>query len=64
MATDFNFQVDYDKVKCMEGITAKIRYASKPANAKIMQEGNLYKIIFEEPQRAITSGQSVVSATI
>lgn len=45
----------------MENITAKIRYAAKPANARIEKlENEIYKIIFDEPQRAITKGQSVV----
>lgn len=45
----------------MKDITAKIRYAAKPANAKIeFAQNGMYKIIFEEPQRAITKGQSVV----
>lgn len=45
----------------MENLTAKIRYGAKPASAKIEKiENNIYKIIFEEPQRAITKGQSVV----
>jgi len=90
VARDFNFQVDFEKISKMEGITAKIRYASKPAKVKIekcellnsekisleqtkceslymlhdnkgIQEAPYYyKIIFEEPQRAITKGQSVV----
>lgn len=46
--------------KCM----AKIRYAAKPVNCIVNEfiEGNKkkIKIFFEEPQRAITPGQSVV----
>ena len=61
VARDFNFQVDFEEVQKMENITAKIRYAAKPANARIEKlENDKYKIIFEEPQRAITKGQSVV----
>lgn len=42
-------------------ITAKIRYAAKPAKARLelMQDGRL-KTIFDEPQRAATPGQSIV----
>ena len=61
VAKNFNFQVDFEKILNMNNITAKIRYASKPAKAKIEKlENDRYKIIFEEPQRAITKGQSVV----
>ena len=61
IARDFNFQVDFEKIQKMENITAKIRYAAKPANAKIEKlENEMYKIIFEDPQKAITKGQSVV----
>lgn len=57
----FNFQVDFEKIIKMENLTAKIRYGAKPANAKIKKiENNIYIIIFEEPQRAITRGQSIV----
>lgn len=61
IARDFNFQVDFEKIQKMENITAKIRYAAKLANAKIEKlENEMYKIIFEDPQKAITKGQSVV----
>lgn len=40
---------------------AKIRYRHKPAAATAeMTENGLLKVIFDEPQRAITKGQSVV----
>ena len=35
-------------------------YTSKVAKAKIIQNGNEIKVEFEEPQRAITPGQSAV----
>lgn len=42
-------------------VMAKIRYSAKPANATIIPiEKDLVKVEFEEPQRAITKGQSVV----
>lgn len=41
-------------------VDVKTRYSSKVAKAQIMQYGNEIKVIFEEPQRAITPGQSAV----
>ena len=41
-------------------VEVKTRYSSKVAKAQIMQYGNEIKVIFEEPQRAITPGQSAV----
>ena len=40
---------------------AKIRYRHKPAAAVAeMTENGLLKVTFDEPQRAVTKGQSVV----
>ena len=39
---------------------AKIRYRAKPAKAILNVENNIAKVIFNEQQRAITPGQSVV----
>lgn len=42
-------------------VTAKTRYTAKEAKAKIfIQEDGNVKVIFDEPQRAVTPGQSVV----
>ena len=41
-------------------VEVKTRYSSKVAKAKIKQYGNEIKVIFDEPQRAITPGQSAV----
>ena len=41
-------------------VEVKTRYSSKVAKAKIMQNKNEIKVEFEEPQRAITPGQSAV----
>jgi tRNA-specific 2-thiouridylase len=42
-------------------VEAKIRYRAKAARADIWREGNgRVKVDFEEPQRAVTKGQSVV----
>ena len=39
---------------------AKIRYRAKEAKAKVVKEDEAIKVVFQEPQRAITQGQSVV----
>ena len=41
-------------------VEVKTRYSTKQAKAKIKQDNKLIKIIFDEPQRAITPGQSAV----
>ena len=50
-----------DKIVQPLDVTVKIRYASKPAEAIINQteSGNI-QVIFKEPQRGITPGQSAV----
>ena len=37
-----------------------IKFSTKASKAKIIQEDDKIKVIFEEPQRAITPGQSAV----
>ena len=49
-----------DEIKEEMDVEVKTRYSSKAAKAKIIQDGNNIKIKFEEPQRAITPGQSAV----
>lgn len=60
-ASDLNWMVDVDS-KLNEGLEclAKIRYRAKEAKAKVYKVGRNVKVIFDEPQRAITPGQSVV----
>ena len=41
-------------------IMTKIRYGHKPSSATISKKGNRIKVEFIKPQKAITSGQSVV----
>lgn len=41
-------------------VEVKIRYSSKNYKANIIQKGKIIKVIFDEPQQAITSGQSAV----
>ena len=49
-----------DKITDYLDVEVKTRYSVKQAKAKIVQEENRIKIKFEEPQRAITPGQSAV----
>ena len=57
--TDINLLL-VDEIKEPMEVEVKTRYSSKVAKAKIMQNGNEIKVEFEEPQRAITPGQSAV----
>lgn len=50
----FSYEIEDGK------ILAKIRYLAKPAEAEIFKYKNKIKVMFKEPQRAITPGQSVV----
>lgn len=60
-AFDLNWIVNVEN-KLKEGLEclAKIRYRAKEAKATVYKVGSLVKVIFNEPQRAITPGQSVV----
>lgn len=60
-AINLNWIVDIED-KLDDGIEcfAKIRYRAKEARAKVVKEFDKIKVIFQEPQRAITPGQSVV----
>ena len=49
-----------DEIKEEMEVEVKTRYSSKVAKAKIKQEKDKIKVIFDEPQRAITPGQSAV----
>ncbi len=53
-----NFLIDFEKWP--EEIYAKIRYRAKIAKAKVKKQDSNLEVIFDEPQRAITAGQSVV----
>ena len=59
LVTDINLLL-VDKIEEPINVEVKTRYSSKVAKAQIMQNGNEIKVIFEEPQRAITPGQSAV----
>ena len=49
-----------DEIKEELEVQVKTRYSSKFAKAKIMQYREKIKIVFDEPQRATTPGQSAV----
>ena len=59
VVTDINLLL-VDKLTEAIEVDVKTRYSSKVAKAQIMQNENEIKVIFEEPQRAITPGQSAV----
>ena len=49
-----------DEITDWMEVDVKTRYSSKVTKAKIIQVGNIIQVEFEEPQRAITPGQSAV----
>ena len=49
-----------DEIPELLDVTVKTRYSSKEAKGKIIQDGSNIKVIFDEPQKAITPGQSAV----
>lgn len=60
VAKELNF-IPFDELKEPLKVQAKIRYSAKPAMAEIFPLPNgRVKVVFEEKQRAITKGQSVV----
>ena len=59
LVTDINLLL-IDEIKDWLEVEVKTRYSAKSAKAKIIQEENNIKVIFDEPQRAITPGQSAV----
>ena len=60
VAADFNW-ISCDKPTEPLRVTAKPRYRAKeaPATAELLPNGEV-RIVFDEPQRAITKGQAVV----
>ncbi len=57
-ADNINYLVNFEKWDTE--ILAKIRYRASLAEAKVKKSNNQLEVIFKEPQRAITKGQSVV----
>jgi tRNA-uridine 2-sulfurtransferase len=56
VADRVNLLVDHLPERCI----AKIRYAHKGASCRVVLEGELLRVVFDEPQEAITPGQYVV----
>ena len=50
----------FDEIQDWIEVNVKTRYSSKESKAKIIQNGDKIKVIFDEPQRAVTPGQSAV----
>ncbi len=51
----------YDKIETPLKVTVKTRYSAKMASATIISDSkNRIKIVFDEPQKSITPGQSAV----
>lgn len=60
IAKDFNL-ISIDDIKEPIRVTAKHRYSAKPSPATLSKiDDEHIKVVFDEPQRAITKGQSVV----
>ena len=60
IAKDINL-IPFDSFEGEMEVTAKVRYSAKPAAATIIQlDKDRVRVKFEEKQRAITKGQSVV----
>ncbi len=60
IAADLNF-IAIDRLEAPVQATVKIRYGSREAAATIEPLGaDQVKVVFEQPQRAVTAGQSVV----
>ena len=60
ISKDVNF-ISIDKLEKPMAVQAKIRYSAKPAEAIIYPlENDRVKVVFNDKQRAITMGQSVV----
>ena len=59
LVSDINLLIDTNFESEMK-VDVKTRYSTKLAKATIKKENNLIKIIFDEPQRALTPGQSAV----
>ncbi len=57
-ANELNFLVDFEKWD--KEVFAKIRYRANIAKAEVIFDKDVLEVKFEEPQRAITKGQSVV----
>lgn len=52
--------IPFDTISEPIRVSAKVRYSARPADATVSFDGEKLKIVFDEPQRAITPGQAVV----
>lgn len=59
LVSDINLLL-VDEIEGEMEVEVKTRYSAKSAKAKIKQEADKIRVMFEEPQRAITPGQSAV----
>ncbi len=59
-ASNLNYQLILPHNNTEYELDVKIRYAAKPIKAKVVIENNTANVIFNEPVRAVTSGQSAV----
>lgn len=60
VAKELNF-IPFDELKAPMKVEAKIRYSAKRSSAEIVPiDGGRVQVVFENKQRAITKGQSVV----
>ena len=59
IANELNFLVDIDLTNKI-AVKAKVRYRAKEEDAILEVQGEIAKVTFTKPQRAITPGQSVV----
>ncbi len=56
---DFNLILVDDVTEYID-VDIKIRYSAKVAKGKIIRNGDVIDVIFDEPQKAVTPGQSAV----
>ena len=59
IVTDINLLL-IDELEGEMKVSVKTRYSAKPAEAIITKEGENIKVIFDEPQKSLTPGQSAV----
>ena len=52
--------IPFDSIESPIRASAKVRYSAQHADCTVLMEDGKVKIVFDEPQRAITPGQAVV----
>ncbi|MDW7661446.1 MAG: tRNA 2-thiouridine(34) synthase MnmA [Bacillota bacterium] len=60
LVSDQNNFILFDQLEEAYRCTAKVRYSAKEAPCTLYPEGDRVRVIFDDPQRAITPGQAVV----